>query len=70
VPTSKKPVWVSHKGEKHRVDTATGNTACGLKFKPPWPACNRTDPMCKTCTHGMRDARDIAGSSPGDIAQR
>lgn len=52
--SSKKSVWVSHEGEKHRVDTTTGNAACGLKFTPPWPACNRADPMCKTCTRGMR----------------
>lgn len=55
VPQSKaKTVWVSAQGMKHRIDTATGSTACGLEFTEPWPACVRTDPMCKTCTRGMR----------------
>jgi hypothetical protein len=51
---AKTTVWVSAKGRKHRVDTATGKTACGLRFEEPWPACNRTDPMCAECTHGMK----------------
>jgi hypothetical protein len=53
MPPAKNTVWVSHKGQKHRVDTASGKT-CGLRFKEPWPECNRTDSMCKTCTSGMR----------------
>jgi hypothetical protein len=52
--SAKKMVWVSAKGQKHRVDTGTGAAPCGLKFKEPWPVCNRTDPMCTRCTQGMR----------------
>lgn len=51
---AKKPVWVSAKGEKHRVDPDTGKAPCGLRFSAPYPACNRSDPMCKGCITGMR----------------
>ena len=47
---AKDTVWISAQGRKHRLSTATGKTACGLSFKPPFPGCNRTDPMCKDCT--------------------
>lgn len=51
---TKKTVWVSAKGYKHRVDTDSGKAACGLSFKEPWPPCNRSDPMCAVC---MRPSR-------------
>jgi hypothetical protein len=54
VPAAAKPVWISAKGEKHRLDPATGMTVCGLEFKAPFPACKRSDPMCRTCTSRMR----------------
>lgn len=54
MPPAAKPVWISAKGEKHRLDPATGKTVCGLKFKAPFPACNRSDPICRTCMRPMR----------------
>jgi hypothetical protein len=49
MPATKDTIWISAKGHKHRLSTATGKTGCGLKFKQPFPACNRSDPICKSC---------------------
>lgn len=51
---AKKTVWVSAGGHKHRVDTASGATPCGLRFREPWPACARSDPICKACAQAAR----------------
>ena len=44
-----KPIWISAKGLKHKLDPKVGKTVCGLTFKEPYPDCNRADPMCKSC---------------------
>jgi hypothetical protein len=54
VATKPKPIWISAKNLKHRLDPDTGRTACGLVFKEPFPACNRADRMCKSCTQGKK----------------